>query len=133
MHKLTDKGGVALTDRTTRVCSGYLFKEGALSLGRGFINNFLALGSPNTHVRLDLQPEGPILLRGRTYLVGFLIVAPLCELICSFIHETACVTFDLHEPHRVLSLAKHIKKAEDEVKVNDVTGPGVKICRPPLL
>jgi hypothetical protein len=58
MHKLQDKGGVALTDRTTRVRSGYLFKEAPIgsTVSR---ERLLALGSQGTHVRLDLQPEEP--------------------------------------------------------------------------
>ena len=69
MHKLSDEGGVALTDRTTRVSSGYLFKEAPIgsTVSR---ERFLALDSQDTHVRLDLQPEGPILLRGGAYLLG---------------------------------------------------------------
>jgi hypothetical protein len=84
-------------------------------------------------MRLNFQPEGPILLRGRTDLLDCLIVAQFCLLICSLIHETSGMALDFHEPHRVLPLAKDIQEREDDVKMEDISGSWIEAGFPPLL
>ncbi len=84
-------------------------------------------------MRLDFQPEGPILLRGGTDLLNCLTVAQSCLLICSLIHETSRIALDFHKPHRVLPLAKYIQEREDDVEMEDIIGLGIEACPPPLL
>ena len=84
-------------------------------------------------MRIDFQPEGPTLLRGGTDLLNCLTVAQYCQLIGTLIRETSSMTLKFHKPHRVLSLAKYIQEREDDVEMEDIIGPGIKACLPPLL
>ena len=45
--------------------------------------------------------------------------------MCSFIHKTANMTFDLRKQHCIWPLAKHTQEREHDVKVDDVAVLGV--------
>ena len=77
MQEVSDKGSAAFADCTTRVCPRYPFEETPIwgTVSREWR---LALSGQVTDMRLDLQPERPVFLRGRADLQSVLAVPTLC-------------------------------------------------------
>jgi 4-hydroxyphenylpyruvate dioxygenase-like putative hemolysin len=64
---------------------------------------------------------------GRADLLDIPVIASFDNSISSYIHKTraSSMTFDVHQSHRILQLAKHLHEREDSIKVDDVAGSGV--------